>query len=182
MAMMMGMSGKSKLLFLLMFSMIGIRLGIFVLSTVGMIAWAPPLGASVLSWILPVGMPILMISYMLLFRRRMMHQQMTHSSDDATAAVNSPPQLFPPMAAMQSLLSKKSHKKRNIAIVAGFVGFMVSMHILLFGGFLIPGATAPYGMLIILAAIVAMFIMHSRMTKHKPSPARRPELSSTEQS
>jgi uncharacterized membrane protein len=83
MAMMMGMSGKSKLLFVLMFSMIGIRLGVFALSMIGVIAWAPPLGASVVSWIVPVGMPVVMISYMLLFgRRRMMQQQMTHGSDD----------------------------------------------------------------------------------------------------
>jgi len=85
MAMTTGRSGKSKLLFVLMFGMIGMRLGIFALGTVGVIAWAAPLGASVLSWILPVGIPIVMISYMLLFRRRgMMRQQMTHGSDDAT--------------------------------------------------------------------------------------------------
>jgi len=85
MAMMTGKLGKSKLMFVLMFGMIGIRLGIFALGTVGVIAWAPPLGASVLSWIVPVGIPTVMISYMLLFRRRgMMKQQMTHGSDDAT--------------------------------------------------------------------------------------------------
>ncbi len=84
MAMITKRSGKSKLMFVLMFGMIGIRLGIFALGTVGVIAWTPPLGASVLSWIVPVGMPIVMISYMLLFRRRgMMQQQMTHGSDDA---------------------------------------------------------------------------------------------------
>ena len=181
MAMMMGMSRKSKLLFVLMFSMIGIRLGIFVLSTVGMIPWAPPLGESVLLWVVPVGMPIVMISYMLLFRRKgMMQQQMTHGSDDPTAVASSTPQLFPPMVTMQHLLSKKSHRKRNIAIVAGFVGFMVSMHILVFGGFLIRGTMVPYGIMIILAAMVVMFVFgHSRMSKQKPSAVYTPEPPST---
>jgi hypothetical protein len=169
MAMMMGMSRKSKLMFVLMFSMIAIRLGIFVLSTVGMMAWAPPLGASVLSWIVPVVMPIVMISYMLLFRRRGMMQQQS-----------STPQLIPPMVTMQRLLSKKSHRNRNIAIVAGFVGFMVSMHILVFGGFLIRGAMAPYGLMIILAAMVVMFVFgHSRMSKQKPSARCTPAPRST---
>jgi hypothetical protein len=180
MAMMMGMSGKSKLLFVLMFSMIGIRLGIFVLSAVGVIAWSPPLDASVLSWIVPVGMPIVMISYMLLFRRRRMQWQMAHVSDDATAPASSIPQLLPPMAAMQHLLSKKSHTKRNIAIVTGFVVFMVSMHILVFGGFLIRGAMAPYGIMIILGAMAVMFVFgHSRMKKQKPSAVRTPAAPST---
>jgi len=174
MAMIMGMSGKSKLLFLLMFGMIGIRLGIFVLSTVGTIAWAPPMGASVLSWIVPVGMPVVMISYMLLFRRRqMMQQRMTHTSD-ATATASSTPQLFPPMTAMQHILSRNSHKKRNIGIVAAIVGFMISMHVLVLGGFIVHGAMAPYGIIVILVFMVAMFVVHSRMSKLKPGPVRTP--------
>jgi len=85
MALMTGRSGKSKLMLVAMFGMIGVRLSIFALSTVGLIAWAPRLGESVLSWIVPIGIPIVMISYMLLFRRRgMMQQQMRGSSDDAT--------------------------------------------------------------------------------------------------
>jgi len=169
MAMIMGMSGKSKLLFLLMFGMIGIRFSMFVLSTVGIVAWAPPFDASVLSWIVPVGMPLVMISYMLLFRRRGMMQQMAHGSDNPTGATGSTSRFVPPMAAMQHLLSKESHRKRNIAIVAGIAGFMVSMHILVFAGFLIPGGMAPYGIMIILAAIVVMFIGHRRASKRKPN-------------
>jgi uncharacterized membrane protein len=84
MALMTGRSEKSKLMFVAMFGMIGVRLSIFALSTVGLVAWAPRLGESVLSWIMPVGIPIVMISYMLLFRRRGMMQQMRNSSDEAT--------------------------------------------------------------------------------------------------
>lgn len=66
-----------------MFAMIGIRLLMFALATVGVIAWTPPLGASILSWIIPVGMPLVMISFMLLSgRRRTMPRQMRHGPDD----------------------------------------------------------------------------------------------------
>ena len=165
---MMGMSGKSKLLFLLMFGMIGIRLGIFALSSLGIIAWAPPMGASVLSWILPVAMPVVMISYMLLYRRRqMMQQRMTHGSDDATATASSTPQLIPPMMAIQHVLSKKSHSKRNVGVVAAVVGFMVLMHVLVLGGFIVQGAMAPYGIIVILAFMGIMFVVHSWMSKRK---------------
>jgi hypothetical protein len=175
MAMIMGMSGKSKLLFLLMFGMIGIRFGMFVLSSLGIIAWATPTSASVLSWILPVGMPVVMISYMLLFRRRqMMQQRMTHTSDDATATASSTPQLFPPMTAMQHLLSKKSHKKRNVGIVVGIVGFMIVMHVLVLGGFIVQGAMAPYGIIAILVFMGGMFVVHSWVSKRKPSAVHTP--------
>jgi hypothetical protein len=161
-----GLSGKSKLMLVLMVGMIGVRLSIFALSMVGIIAWAPAMGgASVLSWIVPVGMPIVMISYMLLFRRRGMMRQMTQGSDNATAVASFTPQLLPPMMAMQRLLSKKSHTKRNVVIVAGIIGFMVSMHVLVFGGFLIRGSMAPFGIVIILTVMVIMFVFsHSGMT------------------
>lgn len=178
MTMMTGLSGKSKLMLVLMVGMIGVRLSIFALSMVGIIAWAPPMGASVLSWIVPVGMPIVMISYMLLFRRRGMMRQMMQGSDNATAVASFTPQLLPPMMAMQHLLSKKSHKKRNVVIVAGIVGFMVSMHVLVFGGFLIRGAMAPFGIAIILTVMVIMFLFgHSRMTKRKLNTECTPEPS-----
>jgi uncharacterized membrane protein len=77
-------SRNRKLIFGLMFAMIGIRLLIFALATFGAITWAPPLGASILSWIMPVGMPLVMISFMLLYgRKRMMPRQMKHEPDDA---------------------------------------------------------------------------------------------------
>lgn len=64
--------------------MIGVRLLIFALATVGVITWAPPLGASILSWIMPVGMPVVMISFMLLYgRKRMIPRQMKRGPDDA---------------------------------------------------------------------------------------------------
>ena len=64
--------------------MIGARLLMFALATAGVITWAPPIGASILSWIVPVGMPVVMISFMLLYgRKRMMFPQMKHGLDDA---------------------------------------------------------------------------------------------------
>jgi hypothetical protein len=47
---------------------------------------------------------------------------------------------------------------------------MVSMHILVLGGFLIGGAMAPYGIIIVLAVMAVMFVFrHSLMSKQKPS-------------
>lgn len=83
-AMMINSSRIRKLIFGLMFTMIGVRLLLFALATMGVITWVAPLSMSVLSWILPVGMPIVMMSLMLLLGRRgMMHHQMAHGSDDA---------------------------------------------------------------------------------------------------
>ncbi|MGP8068782.1 MAG: hypothetical protein ACLP5V_02705 [Candidatus Bathyarchaeia archaeon] len=77
-------SRNRKLIFGFMFGMIGVRLLMFALATVGVITWAPPIGASILSWIVPVGMPLAMISFMLLYgRKRMMSPQMKRGQDDA---------------------------------------------------------------------------------------------------
>jgi len=76
---MMGHSSRNrKLVFGLMFAMIGMRLLIFVLGIAGIIAWAPSPSASIMSWILPVGMPVAMIFVMLLLGRKRMvvHPQM----------------------------------------------------------------------------------------------------------
>ena len=159
----------------LMLGMIGIRLSMFALGMMGVITFAGPMDDSIISWILPVGMPLVMIVLMLAFRRRqMMRQRMTHTSDDATLTASTTPQLFPPMMAMQHLLSRKSHKKRNIAIVASIVVFMVSMHILSLGGVIIQGAMAPYGIIVILAFMAVMFVVHSRMSKRKPGAVPTP--------
>lgn len=82
-------------------------------------------------------------------------------------------QFFPPMAMMQHFLSKESHRKRNIIIVAGFVGIMITLHFLVLGSYLARGAMAPYGIMIILGVMVVMFVFrHSRMGKQKSSAAR----------
>jgi len=65
-------SRNRKLIFGLMFAMIGMRLLIFALDVSGIIAWGTSLGVSVLSWMLPVGMPVAMISVMLLLGRKKM--------------------------------------------------------------------------------------------------------------
>jgi uncharacterized membrane protein len=76
-------SRNRKLIFGAMFAMIGVRVLMFALATVGVITWAPPMGASILSWIVPVGMPVVMISFMLLYgRKRMMSPKMKHGLDD----------------------------------------------------------------------------------------------------
>ena len=81
-------SRNRKLIFGFMFAMIGVRLLMFALATVGVITWSPPIGASILSWIVPVGMPVVMISFMLLYgRKRMMSPQMKHGLDDAPLLV-----------------------------------------------------------------------------------------------
>ena len=76
-------SRNRKLIFELMFAMIGMRLLIFALDVSGIIAWGPSLGVSVLSWILPVGMPVAMISITLLFGRKKMaaNSQTPQASD-----------------------------------------------------------------------------------------------------
>ncbi len=77
-------SRNRRLIFGFMFAMIGVRLLMFALATVGVITWAPPMGASIMSWIVPVAMPVVMISFMLLYgRKRMMPTQMKHGLDDA---------------------------------------------------------------------------------------------------
>ncbi|MGP8068975.1 MAG: hypothetical protein ACLP5V_03710 [Candidatus Bathyarchaeia archaeon] len=77
-------SRNRKLIFGAMFAMIGVRVLMFALATVGVITWAPPMGASILSWIVPFGMPLVMISFMLLYgHKRMMSPQMKHGPDDA---------------------------------------------------------------------------------------------------
>ena len=72
-----------KLIFGLMFAMIGMRLLIFALGIAGIIEWTPPASASMLSWVLPVGMPLVMITVMLLLGRKRMevHPQMQQDSD-----------------------------------------------------------------------------------------------------
>ena len=63
--------------------MIGGRLLLFSLDALGLITWAPPLGTSIMSWIIPVGMPLVMITVMLLFGRGASHKQMMNGSEDA---------------------------------------------------------------------------------------------------
>lgn len=65
-------SRNRKLIFGLMFAMIGMRLLIFALDVSGIIVWGSSLGVSALSWILPVGMPVAIISAMLLLGRKRM--------------------------------------------------------------------------------------------------------------
>lgn len=79
-------SRNRKIVFGLMSAMIGGRLLVFALGIIGLIDWSPPLGASVLSWIIPVVMPLVMITAMLLMGRGgpMQHQQTVQGPDDMT--------------------------------------------------------------------------------------------------
>ena len=52
----------------------------------------------------------------------------------------------------------------NVGAIAGYT----------LGGFIVHGAMAPYGIIVILVFMVAMFVVHSRMSKLKPGPVRTP--------
>lgn len=80
--MMINSSRNRKLAIGLMSAMIGIRLLIFALGTVGVITWGPSLNASMVSWIVPVAMPMVIISLMLLTGRRGMMGRMTRAAYD----------------------------------------------------------------------------------------------------
>jgi len=83
----MGMNSarNHKLVFGLMLTMIGIRFALFALAALGLITTVLPFGASVLSWIVPVVMPLIVISVMLVTGRRgmmMKHQQQVTPASD----------------------------------------------------------------------------------------------------
>lgn len=76
--MMISSSRNRRITFILMFAIMGVRLLIFTLDIAGIITWGPYLGVSILSWILPVGMPAAVMIIMLLRGRKKMgmHPQM----------------------------------------------------------------------------------------------------------
>lgn len=76
---------KRKIIFVLLFAMIGGRILISLLAMAGVIKWVSPLGgASELSWIIPIVVPVVLISIMLVTGRKIMThpQQMARGMED----------------------------------------------------------------------------------------------------
>jgi uncharacterized membrane protein len=85
---MMSMSRQGKVVLVLMVGIIAVRLLIFALQIMGLIAFAGfgAGNASIITWILPVAMPLVVITYLLVSGRRgMMGRMASHGSDPETA-------------------------------------------------------------------------------------------------